>query len=512
MTYLLVANSSPMNAVEVLWLLVIGACLMLALVQVLAPARNRACLWVALLAISLAGIGAGELAAMLATTPQAYAEALHWMQIPVYTACVSIVGYVQWFLGGGRTWLGHLVLALSALCLAFNLLTGLGQNPSGISALREIHFLGQDVAVAEMVSGPRAWLAGTALLLLAAFLSDAAWRLWRKEERLHALALGGCALLFIAFSPLQAALLPAGKTAMPYLIGFPFGASLTVIAYEGRRRMSGARPAEGPGHRNENEADPASGSGEFARVTLVSTLNEFSGSLAHELNQPLAIILANAQAAQRLLTQSPPDLNEVKEILSDIVDEDRRAGDVIQRLRALLKREETKMEPLNLNELVIEVLHRTHRELSGHGIKASRCLDGKLPEAKGDRVQLQQVLLNLITNAAEAMIRQPQEMRRLDVSTSTKHDSVWLTIRDQGTGLPEKIEQIFIPFHTTKAEGLGMGLAISRSIMTAHGGHLRASSNPDGGAIFELELPALLAEPQIRTSPVVTRHGKIPIH
>jgi two-component system sensor kinase FixL len=228
---------------------------------------------------------------------------------------------------------------------------------------------------------------------------------------------------------------------------------------------------------------------ELAHVTRVTTLSELSGSLAHELNQPLAIILANAQAAQRLMAQSPPDLVEVKDILSDIVEEDRRAGEVIQRLRALLKRGEIKMLPVSFNEIATEVLHLTHADLIGRGVTVSRNLAQKLPLVAGDRVQLQQVLLNLVLNAADAMAANPAGCRQIDVSTSVEGNAARLSVRDGGCGLPEDVEQLFEPFFTTKQHGLGMGLAICRSIVSAHGGRLRAEPHPERGAVFNLEIP-----------------------
>src|SRR5690606_19166984 len=229
--------------------------------------------------------------------------------------------------------------------------------------------------------------------------------------------------------------------------------------------------------------------GELAHVTRVTTLSELSGSLAHELNQPLAIILANAQAAQRLLAQSPPDLGEVRDILSDIVDEDRRAGEVIRRLRALLKRGETKMQSVCFNEIAAEVLHLTHADLIGRGVTVTRDFSPELPPVAGDRVQLQQVLMNLILNAADAMAATSAGARQLHVETSAAGDIARLSVRDEGCGHPENVEKLFEPFHTTKQHSLGMGLAICRSIVSADDGRLWAEPRPERGAVFHLELP-----------------------
>jgi PAS domain S-box-containing protein len=227
----------------------------------------------------------------------------------------------------------------------------------------------------------------------------------------------------------------------------------------------------------------------LTHLTRVNTLGALSGSLAHELNQPLGIILSNAQAAQELLLQEPPDVAEVQAILTDIVAADRRAGEVIERLRALLKHGQVSLQPLPLNQLIEEVLHLTRADLIGRGVTVSSELASDLPPIVGDRVQLQQLVLNLIVNAAEAMAANAPGARQLHVQTMLRQSRVRASVRDIGSGLPADVERLFQPFYTTKAQGLGMGLAICRSIVTAHHGRLWAESNPERGAVFHFELP-----------------------
>jgi PAS domain S-box-containing protein len=228
---------------------------------------------------------------------------------------------------------------------------------------------------------------------------------------------------------------------------------------------------------------------ELAHVTRVSTLGQLASSLAHELNQPLAIILTNAQAAQRLLAQNPPDLNEVRDILSDIVEEDRRAGDVIKRLRALLKHGEPTRSPLALNEAIEEVLQLLRSDLLGRGISVARELPADLPLVLADRIPIEQVILNLILNAFEAMAANAPGDRRLTVYNCRDGEAVYFGVRDTGCGLPADPETVFQAFYTTKPNGLGMGLAICRTIIAAHGGRLWAERNPERGATFCFSLP-----------------------
>lgn len=235
---------------------------------------------------------------------------------------------------------------------------------------------------------------------------------------------------------------------------------------------------------------------ELTHLSRVTMLGEISGSLAHELNQPLAAILSNAQAAQRFLARDKADLAEVQDILKDIVTEDRRAGDIIHRLRLLLKKCEVQRLPVDVNMAVHDVLKLLHSDLVNHNITVNVDLDQKLPPVIGDCVQLQQVLLNLIMNACEAMSHTKASKRQLFVCTELIGvDKAQVSIGDRGTGIPsENLVSIFEPFFTTKLQGMGLGLAICRTIISAHGGQLRASNNAASGAIFHFTLPTFPGE------------------
>ena len=230
---------------------------------------------------------------------------------------------------------------------------------------------------------------------------------------------------------------------------------------------------------------------QLTHLSRVTMLGELAGSLAHELNQPLTSILSNAQAAQRFLAHGEPDLGEIRDILADIVAEDKRAGEVIRRLRLLLKKGEVQRQPLLVNEIVQEVLKLVRSDLVNLNLTAQTELAPNLPVVHGDAVQLQQVLLNLVLNSCDAMAGATRNNRQLTIRTSRGEDgSVCLSVVDGGTGIaPEKLEQVFEPFYSTKASGLGLGLAVCRSIVTAHGGKLWATNNPGPGATFHLTLP-----------------------
>ncbi|WP_437970128.1 ATP-binding protein [Sorangium sp. So ce260] len=231
---------------------------------------------------------------------------------------------------------------------------------------------------------------------------------------------------------------------------------------------------------------------ELACLDRVSAMSELAASIAHELNQPLAAILSNAQAAQRLLARASPDVAEARAALDDIVADDRRAAKVIQRMRAMLRKGERGAAALDLNELV----RAARRLLGGAALRAGATLQTALapglPRVRGDGAELQQVLCNLLVNALDAVSCRPPEARRVVVQTRVDDAGrVELSVEDSGEGVPpEDLERIFEPFFTTKARGLGVGLAISRSIVEAHGGRLWAERGPGEGATFRCALPA----------------------
>ena len=231
---------------------------------------------------------------------------------------------------------------------------------------------------------------------------------------------------------------------------------------------------------------------ELSHLARVSVLGELSGALAHELSQPLASIRSNADAALLLLQHEPPDLAEVTAILRDIARDDERAAQVIHRLSALLRRGETRLQPMDTREMVNEVLELAHAELIARRITVTAVVEPNPPAVLGDRVQLQQVLLNLILNACDAMNATSAPYRQLLLKVETDARSqVHISVRDGGTGIPPAlIGRLFEPFVTTKAEGLGLGLSISRTIVAAHGGRLWAENNPDRGATLHCALPA----------------------
>ena len=230
----------------------------------------------------------------------------------------------------------------------------------------------------------------------------------------------------------------------------------------------------------------------LAHANRVSMMGHLAASIAHEVNQPIAAVVTNAHAAVRWLGAQPPDLDEVRQALGDIIKDGNRANDVIGRIRALVNKVPPRHDPLDINQAIVDATTLTRSELLSHRVALQIQLAQDLPVVQGDRIQLQQVLLNLIINAVEAMSAVNEGPRELLISSaSNAGDSVLVAVRDCGPGLPpESFDRLFQAFHTTKADGMGMGLSICRSIVEAHGGRVWATANAPRGAIFQFTLPA----------------------
>jgi signal transduction histidine kinase len=231
---------------------------------------------------------------------------------------------------------------------------------------------------------------------------------------------------------------------------------------------------------------------ELAHANRVATMGQLTASIAHEIKQPIATALNNARAALNFLGRHPPDLSEVKEALHCIVADAHRTSDVVDRIGSLIKKAPPRKEVVDLNAAILEVTALTHSEAIKTGVTVGTQLAGELPRVQGDRVQLQQVMLNLIVNAIQSMSGVEDGNRELQISTvSIEPEGVRVAVRDTGQGLrPESLPRLFESFYTTKPNGMGMGLSICRSIIEAHGGRLWATGCEPRGALFQFTIPA----------------------
>jgi signal transduction histidine kinase len=245
-------------------------------------------------------------------------------------------------------------------------------------------------------------------------------------------------------------------------------------------------------HRRRQLAEVQSGQrmAELARVMRFSTAGELTASIAHEINQPLGSILTNAETADAILQSSNPDIAELKDIVKDILRDDRRATEVIRRMRSLLKKAPFELKNLDLNDLARETVEFLSMLAIGRKVELVSVITPNALPILGDRIQLQQVILNLVVNGIDAMRDTPSANRIINIRTSRVENFAQLSVSDRGSGIPEeKLKEVFEPFFTSKAEGMGMGLSIARTIIEAHNGQISARNRDQGGGAFRVKIP-----------------------
>lgn len=466
-----------------------GAALALGVVHGLAWLHERRApggLVFLIVAFAVAGVALTELQMMNATTPAGWARWVRWFHVPLFFLITGLVLFVRSHLGTGRTWLAGTIVGLRCIVLAGNFTSHPNFNFVEITRLRRLPFLGQEVAtVGEAVVAPWQWVATLSVVLFGIYVLDAAVMSWwtgGRDRRRKALVIGCGIVTFVVASIAQTQLVVWGLLKLPVSMTPFFLFTLGAIAIELSRDIATMQMAEAEARRLRDE---------LAHATRVTALGELSGSLAHEINQPLAIILSNAEAARGMLEGGTGDPDELKTILAEIISEDLRAGEVIQRLRALLKRGHARLLPHPPNGVVRDTINLLRNDLAERDVRVQTNLADGLPDVSLDPVQFQQVLMNLITNACDAMAARPPHERTLQIVTSGAPEGVRLSVHDRGCGLPEGDPAVvFQSFYTTKGNGLGIGLSISRSIIAAHQGRIWAERNTHGGATFHVELPA----------------------
>jgi C4-dicarboxylate-specific signal transduction histidine kinase len=259
---------------------------------------------------------------------------------------------------------------------------------------------------------------------------------------------------------------------------------LSVLLEDDRRSQQALHEVEDDARRNREQIN---------LLSRVSLLGEMTASLAHELNQPLSAIISNANAGMRSIDKGKEDPATLREILVDVEADGRRAHDIIRNVRNTIKKSDPTLRRINLNELVTNVAHIVRPDTVAHSCEVETSLAEDLPLIEADPVQIQQVLVNLVSNALDAMRQTPPGRRKVEISTAGNGDNeVRFSVRDHGTGIRTEVhERLFDQFFTTKEQGLGMGLAIVRSIVESHGGKIQAENVADGGALFYFTLPVM---------------------
>lgn len=477
-----------MNGITVLWSMSAALALTVAAGAALSWAvdrRNAAELTFCLIAGATAASMPFELGMMYASTPAEYGQLLRWYHIPIFFALLGHLLFIRYYLGTGRSWLMTTVVALRLFVVTANFVFEPNFNFSEISSLERTSFLGTEISVVGE-SVPRAWqwLGGLSMLLLMVFVFDAAARAYvrgGKESRRRALVAALAIGLPMLCNVLVNHLVALGMLHAPISTSLWFLGTLAAVAYELSRAFVTSRRAE---------LQLAGLRGELAQVERVNSLGQLASGLAHELKQPLTASLVNADTAERLLKKERPDFDALRATIAEIRNDNRRAVETIDGMRALLKRRIVDRQPLAIDDLVRDVIALAGPEaVSRHVALECRMAPG-LPHVLGDRVHISQVLLNLLINGLEAVSGRATERRVLVEGRTSATEGVEIAVHDSGPGIPnDKIEEVFSSLFTTKSAGMGVGLALSRTIIEAHGGRLWAENEPTGGAAFRFTLP-----------------------
>jgi signal transduction histidine kinase len=485
-----------MSLVTVLWSMGAAAALTLAVLYGAAwwsERRNLGNLMFCLTAVAVAGIARAEVGMLHATTVAAFGEWARWYHLPLFLAIVGQLLFVRYYLGTGRAWLLRTIVLARLVVLVGNFLVDPNFNWREIISLQQVSLLGEPVSVVgEAVLRSWQWLPAASWVLMVVFVADAAVQRWRQggpEARRRALVVGAAIGAPLAVFVVAGQIMVLGFAHLPVLNTPSFLVMLGVMAFELSRGVLVNRGAL-------QELEELRG--ELARAGRVSTLGQLASALAHELSQPLGAILRNAEAAELLLRKATPDLEELRAIVADIRKDDSRAGEVIDRMRALIKRGSVDLKPLALAELVQDVFLLVHSDARARHVVLDSAVAPELPLVAGDRVHLSQVLLNLIINGMDAMEACQASARHLVIAArSAAPRTVEVAVTDSGRGIPaEMVDKVFEPFFTTKAGGMGMGLPVSRTIIEAHGGRLWAEQNADRRGLtfrFTLQQAAVTA-------------------
>jgi signal transduction histidine kinase len=481
-----------LSLVTLVWSMAAASALTLALLYALigglVERRDRANLMFCLVAVATVLVARAEVGLMHAGSVTEFGAWARWYHLPLFLGIAGQLLFVRYYLSAGRDWLLWGIIGARLVVLILNFMVEPNFNWSHIDSLNHVRFLGESVAVvghAEL--RPWQWLPTATRMAMVVFVVDAAQQLWRRggpQAQHRALVVGIGFAVPTAASVVLAQSVVLGLARLPVLGTLTFMMTIAVMTFELSREVLQSRRAL---------QEVTELRRELARAGRISALGQLASALAHELAQPLGAILRNAEAAELQLEKPAPDLAELKTILADIRKDDTRAGEVIDRMRAMIKRRSVETRPLLVEELLRDTIALTHAEALARHVVLDYAVAPGLPPVVADRVHISQVLLNLIINGMDAIEGSPAEHKRILIEARAgAQRTVEVAVSDSGPGVkPEMVERIFDPFFTTKPHGMGMGLPVSRSIVEAHGGRLWAELNQGGrGLRFRFTLPA----------------------
>ena len=463
-----------------------AACIVLGLIQALLWANSRrdwAYALSAVMAFSAAFVAIQEMRLFSTPDPARYQQLLVWQNLAVAGVLIPMIWSVRAYVPAARTWAAVLITVLWVTGLVINFLL------PGNLTFTEIHSIDQrTTAWGDVFYVPNGtvnnwkWLADVTGILIPLYMMDAFWRGDGSRKRKQAAVITGGVVFFIVFAGIQAIVVDMGLIEAPYMVSASFLSIIFALTWIFARDAVRARSLDLELTQAQQETE------QMMRANL---LGEVASALAHELNQPLAAILGNAQAAQKFLDRPDPELDEVHDILVDIVEDDKRARDIILNMRRILKGDDSRRTSIDLEAATREVLDLLRKDFDREAISVRLLPAGHIPAAQVGRVAFQQVMLNLLSNAKHATQESRTGKREIQIRFSENENGVDVSVRDFGNGIAEEVRSgLFDPFVTTKKDGLGMGLTICRRIVEGQGGHLTAENAEGGGARFTLWLPA----------------------
>jgi signal transduction histidine kinase len=482
-----------MEIVIVLWSAASAAAMVLAVLCGLMwwlDRRDTASLLLCILGASTAVAAYIELGLMHSTTPEEFGAWVRWYHLPLFPALVAQVLFVHTYLESSTKWLMWGVILSRAFIFIANFSLHPNYNFSSIESLHFVSLLGDQISTID-VAIPRPglqWIAVFSLVLLFAYVMDAVVRCWRKggaEQRRKALALGLAEALPMLGTILYGQLVIFGVLGGPISNVPWFLGALLIMGYVSGRDFVLSRHAR---------LELAELRSQLAQIERVNLLGRLASALSHELSQPMSAMSLNLGAARRQLKRETPDVAELAAILHDVDADNDRAIDIINRMRQLFKQRAIELNPIKVEDAVRNAVSLAEAEAEAKNVVLLLRIPSDLPPVAGDAIHLSQVLLNLLINGIQAVQSRPRGDRRITVEAraDAARGEVEISVHDSGPGIPGTIvHRIFDPLFTTKPEGMGMGLALSHTIIEAHGGRLWVDrESPEEGAVFRFTLRA----------------------
>ncbi len=480
-----------MNWITVICSMIAASCLTIGGIHLLAWVRLRRAwtsLSLAVLAFTSAVFVGCHIAIMHVRTPADALVLLRWTYIPLSGALVALLLFIRQYLGTGRDWLMWGTLALRAITVAVNFLVPGSLILQTVTAMQPVTILGERISVPVGFTSPWTPLGNVSAALFVVYLIDASVSAWRRGLKRQALVVAGLLVPALLVALVRAVILSWGGPSLPspFLVSLLPLAAMLVMSFALSSELLRAELLA----RELRESHERMGAAavELDRVSRLTAMGEFAAALAHETIQPITAMILEAKSSLYALDASNPDVEDARIGLQSIVDSGQRAAQVIQRNRELFRHRTVRASSLEVNEVIGEARSLAGWRLHDSNVGIEMTLAQGLPLISGDRVELQQVLLNLIANATDAV--ESRANPRVWIRTSQDADGARVEVGDNGVGLGGvDMRRMFSLSYTTKPNGTGVGLSVSRAIVDAHGGRIWAESNVEGGASFFVSLP-----------------------